>query len=257
MLSSVINDVASKNSADLLRTIAVSNKLSLTSAKGSSFSFKNVTQTATVNTKVQAEFVNNISNKIQNDIANKVKDSIDMATKDFKKKVDKLVLDEKSSSSVEGVVGKVADTAKNFFDNVGKVLSLSIGNSVSSSNTSEMNKTLKDNFNLNQSFNHVKNNDANTAISNVLKSENLAKCAANSSIANEINLGVIDVTGPIEIENNKQEATVIDVMNCAFNQQILNDISSKVYNEYETLIKEMIENVSDTLNDQQKENQNL
>lgn len=100
MISNVINDVASKNSADLVRTIAASNKLIISGAKGSSFSFKNISQTAKVDTKIEAEFVQKITTKIQNEIANKIKDNIDTATKQFDKDVKKTNLDEKSGTNI-------------------------------------------------------------------------------------------------------------------------------------------------------------
>jgi hypothetical protein len=256
LISDVVNDVVSKNSVDLMRSIAVSNKIAISGAKSSSFSFKNIDQRVQAETKVQADFAQKVATKIQDEIANKIKDNIDSATKQFDKDAKKLVLDEKGGTNIGGVIGDVvkglADVGTKALDTVGKVLSVSAGNSMEQSTSKDISQEMKDTFNLNQSFKYEKSDEAKNAISNVLKSENLAKCAADSKMANEIDLGKIDVTGPIEIENVKQDAVVKDIMNCAFNQEVMNDIASKVVNDYDKLIKAMIENVNDKLTDEQK-----
>lgn len=256
LISDVINDVISKNSAELMRTIAVSNKIAISGAKGSSFSFKKITQSITAETSVQADFAQKVSTKIQNEIANKIKDNIETATKQFDKDVKKAVTDEKESTSYEGVVGNVvgalAGVGNKALDTVGKILSLSVGNSMEQTTSKDISQEMKDTFNLNQGFKYEKNDEAKTAISNVLKTENLSKCASESKMANEIDLGKIDVSGPIDISDVKQEAVVKDVMKCAFNQQVMNEISSKVINDFDKLIKSMIENVNDKLTDEQK-----
>ena len=256
MLSDVVNDVVSKNSAELMRTIAVSNKIAISGAKGASFSFKKITQSVQMETKVEADFAQKVTTKIQNEIANKIKDNIDSATKQFDKDVKKSVVDEKSGTTIGGVIGDVvgalASVGNKALDTVGKVLSLSAGNSMEQTTTKDISQEMKDTFNLNQSFKYEKNDEAKNAISNVLKAENLSKCAADSKMANEIDLGKIDVSGPIEISEVKQEAIVKDIMKCAFNQEIMNEIASKVVNDYDKLIKAMIENVNDKLTDEQK-----
>jgi len=256
LISDVVNDVVSKNSADLMRTIAVSNKIAITGGKGVSFSFKNIIQSVQMETNVEADFTQKIAVKIQNEIANKVRDTIDSATKQFDKDVRKSILDEKSGTNIGGVIGGVVnalgDAWGKTMETVGKVLSVSAGNSMEQSTSKDISQEMKDTFNLNQGFKYEKTDEAKNAISNVLKSDNLSKCVADSKTANEIDLGKIDVTGPIEIDNIKQEAVVKDVMNCAFNQEVINDIASKVFNDFDKLIKALIENVNDKLTDEQK-----
>lgn len=256
IISDVVNDVVSKNSTDLMRTIAVSNKIAISGAKGGSFSMKNITQSIKAETSVQADFAQKVSTKIQNEIANKIKDNIDSATKQFDKDTKKSVTDEKLGTTIGGMVGDVvgalASVGNKAFDTVGKVLTLSVGNSMEQTTSKDISQEMKDTFNLNQSFNYEKNDEAKTAISNVLKTENLSKCAADSKLANEIDLGKIDVSGPIEISEVNQEAVVKDVMKCAFNQEVINDIASKVVNDFDKLIKAMIENVNDKLTDELK-----
>jgi hypothetical protein len=252
MISDVINEVVSNNSAELMRTIAVSNKLVVSGAKGASFSFKNITQSVLVETKVEAEFAQKVTTKIQNEIANKIKDNIDTATKQLDRDSKNINSSESGGTTLGGMVSTLGDAWGKTMDTVAKVLTISAGNSMEQSTSKDINQELKETFNLNQNFNYEKNDEAKSAISNVLKTENLAKCAADSKMANEIDLSKIDVTGPIEIENVKQEAIVKDIMKCAFNQEIMNDIASKVINDFDKLIKALIENVNESLSTEQK-----
>jgi len=245
LISDAINDVVNKNSSDLLRTIAISNTLSISESQGDSFTMSDINQSIEAETQVQADFVQEITTRIQNDIANKVKENIDNATKQFDTDDKKVVTSENSSTDIGSVIGDYMDTAA-------KVLSSSAGNSLKQSNSEDITKQMKDTYDLNQSFNYEKNDEASTSISNVLKTENLSNCANNSNMANEIDLGSIDVTGPIQIDNVKQEAVVKDIMTCAFNQQIINDISSIVVNDFDKLITNMIENVNETKSDEEQ-----
>jgi hypothetical protein len=245
IISDVVNNVVSANTADLLRTIAASNKININSAKGTNFDLRNVTQTTTIDTTVQSEFAQSITTNIQNEIASKIKDTINNTTKEYSKNINKSVNDQNLSTTLGDTIGKVMDT-------VGEILSVSVGNSMEQTQTQDVNQEMKDLFSLNQSFNYQKTDDVKNAIENILSTDNLAKCAANSSAANEINLGSINMTGEITIDNIKQENVVKDVMNCAFNQTVLNDISTKVFNDFDRLITSMIENVDDNLTTEQK-----
>ncbi len=256
IISDVIYDVVNKNSTDLLRTIAASNRITISSGRGLSFLFKNITQSVQMESTVDADFAQKTITRIQNDIANKVKDNIDSATKEFDRNIQKSVIDEKSGTNIGGIIGGVVkgliDVGTKALDTASKVLSLSVGNSMEQSTSKDISQEMKETFNLNQNFKYEKTDEAKNAISNVLKADNLSKCAADSKIANEVDLGKIDVSGPIEISEVKQEAIVQDIMKCAFNQEVINDIASKVFNDYDKLIKTMIENVNDKLTDEQK-----
>ena len=50
----------------------------------------------------------------------------------------------------------------------------------------------------------------------------------------------------------KQEAVIKSVMKCLFNQSVLNDISNKIVNSQEKLVKQLIENVNDKLSETEK-----
>ena len=252
MVSSAVTNAVSKNSADLLRSIAASNKISVGSASGTSFTLTNIKQTNTVEQETNANFVQQVTNKVINDIGTKLQESIDMASKQTSEDVKKLTSDEKSGTSIGGIVDSVANVAGKGLDTLGKVLSLSAGNSVKQDTSKDISQELKDTFKLDQSFKYEKNDDVKSSLENILSTENLAKCAADTKAENALDLSKIDVTGPIVISELDQTNVVKDVMNCAFNQTVMNDISNKIVNDYNKLIKQMVENVDTKLDEQTK-----
>ena len=172
-----------------------------------------------------------------------------MIQKDVLKDSNKSTVNEKTGTSVEGIltgvastigstVGKLADTAKD-------ILSVNIGNKTEKRTEKDITTELKEKFNLNQSFQFKDDNDVANKLENLLSSENLAKCAEDTKAGNEINLGEIDVKGPVLISDIKQESVVNSLMKCVFNQDVLNDISNKIVNSQEKLIKQLIENVKE------------
>jgi len=253
MLSSAINKAASKNQADLIKAIAASNKISIGKVKGDSFTLSNINQTAKVDTTTEANFVQEIANKIINDISVSLKQNVEMVQKDVLKDMNKTTVNEKSGTTVGDIitgvagvagaaVGAIADTAKD-------IMTVNIGNKTENRKEKDISKEMSEKFNLNQSFQFKDDNDVKNQLENILSSENLAKCAEDTKTANEVNLGEINVTGAVTISNLKQEAIVNSMMKCMFNQKVLNEIANKIVNSQEKLIKQLIENVKEYKNE--------
>ena len=115
------------------------------------------------------------------------------------------------------------------------------------------NKILKNTFNLNQSFKYNKNNEAADAITDTLNPENLAKCVADTAATNELAYkGITATGGALEISNIQQENIVSDVMNCAFNQTTLNDISTKIVAEFDSTIQQLLDSINTNLDEETK-----
>ena len=245
LLSSSITSAVSKNQADLLRTIAVSNEISMEKVKGSSFVFKGVKQTSTITQETNMNVAQAITNKVTNDISKNLKENIDMAAKTTTTDIKKFEDTSKAGTNVGGIVSDIADAAT-------KILSMSMGNTTVNKTEEEITKELKEQFKLNQDFKYNKNSEANDLIQNTLSSDNLAKCAADTKANNKINFKDLNISGAIEISDVEQSNVVNDVMNCAFDQAVINDIASKIVSEYDSTIKQLLENVDSTLDEQKK-----
>ena len=245
LLSSSITSAVSKNQADLLRTIAVSNEISMEKVKGSSFVFKGVKQTSTITQETNMDVAQAITNKVTNDISKNLKENIDMAAKTTTTDMKKFEDTSKTGTNYGGVIDSVADAAT-------KLLSMSVGNTTVNKTEEEITKELKEQFKLNQDFKYNKNSEANELIQSTLNSDNLAKCAADTKANNKINFKDLNISGAIEISDIEQSNVVNDVMNCAFDQAVINDIASKIVSEYDSTIKQLLENVDSTLDEQTK-----
>jgi hypothetical protein len=256
MLSSAINKAASKNQADLIKALAASNKISISKVRGDSFTFTNISQIGKVDTTTEAKFVQEIKNKIINDISVQLKQNIDMVQKDSIKDMNKTSVNEQTGTTVgdilTGVAGTIGSTVGKLADAASSILSINIGNKTENRKEKDITTELKDKFNLNQSFQYKDDNDVKNQLENLLSSDNLAKCAEETKAGGEINLADIDVKGPVMISNIKQEAVINSAMKCLFNQSVLNDISNKIINSQEKLIKQLIENVNDKLTETEK-----
>ncbi len=250
MLSSAVTNAVNKNSADLLRSIAASNKISVGSASGTSFTLTNIKQTNTIEQETNANFVQQVTTKVMNDIGTKLQENINMAAKQATEDTKKLTTDEKSSSSIGGIIDSVANVAGQAIEGMSKALEVSCGNSVEQNTSKDITQELKDTYKLDQSFKYEQNDDVKSSLENVLSTENLAKCSASTSADNTVALEKISVTGPIVISELDQTNIVKDVMNCAFNQTVMNDIANKIFNDYNKMITQMVENVDKTLDEE-------
>ena len=256
-VSKAANKAASSNKADLMKALSASNRLELSNMKSSGGGFKltNIKQNVTVKDKTDGDFVQKIANKITTDISNNIKDEVKSTTKQLTEDIAKKKVDEKTSTSAGDVIGGLGNTLGGAVKDVvtagADVLSVGIGNSTNEEKIEENMKSVKEKYSLDQSFKVKKNQSVSNDIANALSSENLAKCASEAAAANNLNVNKVDVKGDIEISNIEQVALIDSVMKCAFNQEVSNEIATKIINSYDSLIQEMIENVDKKLTDEQ------
>ena len=260
-VTKAVNNAASSNKADLMKSLSASNRLNISSAKSSSggFTLTGIKQVVDIKSKTDATFVQKIANKITTDISNSMKDQVSTSTKQLADSIQKAKEDSKAATNVgdaiTGVVGSLAGAAggavKDIVGGIKDLYSANIGNSTNDEKSDDMMKTLKDKYSLDQSFKLKNKKDVSSDFANALSSENLAKCASEASAKNDLDIGKVDVKGDIVISNIQQDALINDVMNCAFNQEVTNEIATKLVNNYDSMIQEMIENVDKKLSDTQ------
>jgi hypothetical protein len=260
-VTKAVNSAASSNKADLMKSLSASNRLNISSAKSSSggFTLTGIKQVVDIKSKTDATFVQKIANKITTDISNSMKDQISTSTKQLADSVQKAKENNKTATNVGdavvGVVDSLGKTAggavKDIVGGIKDLYSASIGNSTNDEKSEEMMKVLKEKYSLDQSFKQKNKKDVSSDFKSALSSENLAKCANEASAKNDLDIGKVDVKGDILISNIQQDALINDVMNCAFNQEVTNEIATKLVNSYDSMIQEMIENVDKKLSDTQ------
>lgn len=258
ILSGAISKATSKNQSDLIKAISASNKVSIGKVKGTSFTLTNISQTSKIDTTTEANFIQEIKNKIINDITIQIKQAIDTAQKDSIKDMNKLSVNDQKGTTVGEVIDSVAAVIGSAVSSVTQaateILAIGVNNTVEKRNEKEITKELKDKFNLNQKFEYKDDNDVKNQLENILSSDNLAKCGEELKAGGELNIGDIDVKEAVNISNIKQEAIVNTATKCLFNQTVINDISNKIINSQERLIKQLMENVNDKISETDRKN---
>jgi len=240
ILSSAINEAASKNSAELTKALSASNKIALSGAKGKGFKLSGIKQSAEVKSKTEGEIVQKIASQMSNDISNSISKIFSQASEDIKKLKEDTKIQESEGSTVGEVTGQIAGMANNLVDNLfgGKT-----------TNITETEKSLKEAFKLSEDFKVDDEDIVENTVKNQMSSENLAKCAEQSAAENEINLADIDAgDGEIEISDIEQTALVDSAMKCAFNQEILTEMANKIANK----VEKTFEKISKSLDEQEK-----
>jgi len=251
------NKAASSNKADLTKALSASNRLNISNMKSSSggFTLTGIKQKVSIQDQTDGNFVQKIANKITTDISNNLKDEVKSTTKQLTEDITKKKVDEKSGTNAGDVIsslgGAAAGAVKDVVTAGADVLSVGIGNSTDETKIEENMKSVKEKFSLDQSFKVKKNQSVSNDFANALSSDNLAKCASEAAAANNLDVNKVDVKGDIVISNIEQEALIGSVMKCAFNQEVTNEIATKIVNSYDSLIQEMIENVDKKLTDEQ------
>ena len=252
-VTKAVNSAASSNKADLMKSLTASNRISIDKAKAKgTIKISGIKQNAAVKSNTDATFVQEISNKITTDISNSMKEQISTSSKQLTEDLKKSKEDIKAGTNIGDIANTVGDTVKGLGESFAKILSASVGNSLSNEKEEESLKSVKDKFNLDQSFKQKNKKDVSNDIATALKSENLAKCVNDAAAKNDLSTGSLESeTGEIIIDNIQQDAIIDDVMKCAFNQKVTNEIATKLVSNFDNMVKDMIENVDKKLSDTQ------
>lgn len=276
MLTNVITKVTNDNKAALSQLIVVSNSINVDGLTiGGDLNVSGIKQSNKIDTKVEMKSVQDIANKIQVDISNSISSIINSTIKDTKDTINNksnisqeatnvgnvvTSLAKTAGDVVNGITDNIGSVANNMIDTTGKVLSSILGpstNTNTSTNTtvnvdkstiSETDKQLKSLLNLNQSFKSIQDNSISQDISNILDNKNIAECVSNLQASNTISYKNTTVKGNANFTDLIQANDISAVMNCAFNQKVITDISVKIVNNYAQNITNMVANANITNN---------
>ena len=233
MLSSVINNVTSNNQADIARLMVVSNQINISNIKATNINFTNIKQTinissdtiANIQQDITTKIINDIKNEIENKIINKVENQREINKTENKVKQDGTNLGDILNTITEETAGVITD----FF-------TISSGNTLNEDNSTNYNETLRENYRLDESFTLTTTQDSNNTIEYILSQENMAKCVEDTQGDNMFTLTDAEIEGTATFDTFDQTIQINDIMKCAFNQTILNEISTNIANDFVTNI---------------------
>ena len=245
LIKSVINNVVSNNQSSLLQALAASNNISISGGRfAGDLNLTNIKQQNRIDLTANID----VAQKVQNDITSKITDEV---TQEIKKATTAATLTA-TSTDIGETFGKAMDAVSaigtSFMDNAGKVidgaLNANMGNKTKTETKTATENSLKDAFNLNDSFTITTNEEFNNAVSNQLSSENLANCAQEAQANNNLDLTNVEVGGNANINNIEQSNFVTAALECAFNQDVCNKLAAIFITNYQNLIDNMIENTN-------------
>ena len=238
LLSSAINEVANKNTSELNQFITLSNSFEIGKVKtDGDFNLTNFKQKVNVDNTANINAAQKIKNKITNEIARTLSTKI--------KNVVKSVTDDKDSFEQSSNVGtSVGNMVGDIFGKIGDAMSLSFGGSTSGYTSKEEVNSVKESLELDETFTTVKNREVSDKIQNKLSSENIASCVSKTKSGNAFKIDTMDVGGNVNINEFEQVAAIKNVLSCAFNNEVLNDLASKIIDDFEENISRMSESAN-------------
>jgi hypothetical protein len=262
MLSKSIKSATSSNSAALQQAIKAANDLEITGITSTDGSVKisKVSQKISVDSQTKMDAVQKIANKVVTDISNVMTKNITDMAKNSTSDTSTTKEKDSQGTNVGQTLGNIASAAggvvNNLVDKAADVLSMNIGNSTSDKSSEEKTKMMKDKYNLNDSFKHDSSNDVKNDLQTLLSSSNLASAAKDVAAANKLKIANVKGKGNVTIDELVQEVNVKDVMDAIFNQTVLNEISEKIMNQQDEMIKKISDNRSDKMTQVEKDKQN-
>jgi hypothetical protein len=105
---------------------------------------------------------------------------------------------------------------------------------------------MKDKYNLNDTYKYDSSNDIRNDLQSLLFAENLESAYKDNIKAKKINLQ----------KDTTQKMDVNDIINVIFNQNTLNELSKKIINQQDIMIKQIINNRNDKMIQAEKDKQN-
>lgn len=234
LINNVANSVSQKNSTDVMNASAASNSALFNGIECDTLNITDINQDATAQSgtsavsfqKSQSNIKQNISNDIKKKISNALPNNIDS----IQNKENEMM-----KQFMNATPGLDPNKAKNLLSGVSND---GFGNKTNISTSYKLNADLKKELNLNDSFKVDDNDEVSNTISNAISQKNMAKCAATAMAANNFTLNDVKCkTG--NISKIKQKAASASTLSCAFSQENVNKISTKIMNKLDKTFTRM------------------
>ena len=238
ILSDTITEISTTNMASIARLFNISNEINISEINSDNITISNITQIIEIDSETTGQIAQESTTKIITNIKNIVKDKIDNIISNKYNALDVSTNTTKTGTEIGSVLKAGFDVAGGIVETM---FAIGVNNSISEDNSINHNEELKDKYNLDQSFEIEQTKTTNDSIINILSKENIADCIKNTESTNKLKLGNFNLTGDLVIENIEQKTLIKDIMNCAFNQKVLNDIATNILNDFDKNISNAID----------------
>tara|TARA_B100001093_G_C26818929_1_gene1011023 strand:- start:905 stop:2098 length:1194 start_codon:yes stop_codon:yes gene_type:complete len=237
LLSTVITEVASKNSQDLTKLFSASNNITISGLNTGGDVNYSSNQTSTISMEQREEINQTLSSKIINDINKTLKGEIQ---KMVNAERDRQKLDEENNQDATNLGNMLTGVADTVGNTASDILDMSIGNSTRKTKELEINKEFNSKMKVERNFTMKKNDEISEELSNKLSMDNISKAIQNTKSGNDLSLKNITAEEGIDIMGVKQKTAVNAVMKNLYNQSVLIEISTKIVASYDSNVEQMI-----------------
>lgn len=237
LLSTVITEVASKNSQDLTKLFSASNNITISGlSTGGDVNYSS-SQVSTISMEQREEINQTLSSKILNDINKTLKGEIQ---KMVNAERDRQKLDEENNQDATNLGNMLTGVADTVGNTASDILDMSIGNSTRNTKELEINQEFNSKMKVERNFTMKKNDEISEELSNKLSMDNISKAIQNTKSGNDLSLKNINAEEGIDIMGVKQTTAVNAVMKNLYNQSVLIEISTKIVASYDSNVEQMI-----------------
>lgn len=247
LVNDVSNDVIQRNTATASSAVGSSNTIWLSNIKCDTVNISGIRQGAKATLEQQVSASQSNTNKIVNEISSNIDKKIEkvgatdlakLQAENTKQLNDYMnVIPGFEPDKAQKLASKCPNTKAGLF---------SVGNTCNVNNSYELDSSVKQFLNIDESFKINDTDDVNNVIKNKIEQSNFASCQATASASNQIMIqdiqctasNVIDrvnnATGQakpsVNISDIEQQAISQLYMTCVFNQSNVNDIANKIVN---------------------------
>jgi hypothetical protein len=234
LVNTVVNEVAQSNSAEVENAVGASNTIALYGVECDVINISGISQSAEAQASTAAvihqKIANSIETNITNSITKKITNSLPNDVADIQKKDNEM-----AKQFMNATPGLDPNAAKKLLAGTAKG---GFGNDTTVNTSYKLEAELKKTLNLDESFKVDDNDEISNEIKNKISQKNLAKCSAVAAAANNVTLADIKCK-TANISNIKQKAIAVSTLACAFDQEAVNKISTKVMNKLDKTFTKM------------------
>jgi len=253
LVNNVATDVIQKNSAEASSAAAASNTIWLQNVNCSNVVITGVSQDATAISQVQVKTQQQNMSKIANEISTTIDKTIEKigATDLAALQADNTKMLDNFMKAMPGYDPNKAQEMASKCPKAGESM-ISVGNKCDVSNEYELNASVKNVLDLDESFKIKDTDDISNDIKNKVEQSNFASCQAsatanNAIILNDITCDVAEAVatakkidkakaagkppGKLEISDIQQKAVAQLYMTCIFDQKNVSEIANKIVNK--------------------------
>jgi hypothetical protein len=239
IFNNIATDVIQKNSVAASSAVGASNSIFISGIKCETVKISGNKQKSVATLQMEVQTKQKNTNKISNDITTTINKTIEkVGTVDLAK----LQSDNTNQLNefMKATPGYDPDKAHKLGSscpsNTGGLFS--VGNKCDVNSKYELDASIKQSLDLDESFKITDNDDITNEIKNKVEQSNFAACQSNASAQNQIVIQDImcavneasNRKGSFEFEDNEQEAIANLYMKCVFDQESVNEISNKILN---------------------------